>query len=61
MGPLIRIALRYGVGAVVGYEVGSQLASDPDVIAVTTAGVAMVAGFATEGFYWLAKKYGWRT
>lgn len=61
MGPLIRIVIRYGVGTVVGYEVGSQLASDPDVIAVTTAGAAMIAGVVTESFYWLAKKYGWRT
>lgn len=61
MGPFVRIALRYGVGGIVGYEVGSQLAADPDVIAVTTAVTAMAVGFLTEGFYWLAKKYGWRT
>lgn len=61
MGPFVRIALRYGVGAVVGYEVGSQLAADPDVIAVATAGAAAVVGLATEGFYLLAKKLGWST
>lgn len=61
MGAYVRIALRYGVGAVVGYEVGNQLAADPDVIAVTTAVAAAVVGFATEGFYALAKRLGWRT
>jgi len=61
MGPLIRIALRYGVGAIVGYEVGNQLASDPDVITVTTAATAMLVGVLTEGAYWLAKRWGWRT
>ena len=59
MGPIVRIALRYGVGAVLGYELGSQLAADPDVVmAVTTVATAAV-GIATEGFYALAKKMGW--
>lgn len=61
MGPYVRIALRYGVGAVIGYEVGNQLAADPDVIAVATAVSAAAVGFATEGFYALAKRFGWRT
>lgn len=61
MGPIIRICLRYGVGAVVGYEVGAQLAADPDVIAVSTAAAAAVVGFATEGAYYLAKRWGWAT
>lgn len=61
MGPYIRIALRYGVGAVVGFHVGEQLASDPDVVAVTTAAAAAAVGLATEGFYLIAKKLGWRT
>lgn len=61
MGPYVRIALRYGVGAVIGYEVGAQLAADPDVIAVATAASAAVVGFLTEGFYALAKKWGWAT
>ena len=61
MGPYVRIAIRYGVGGIVGYEIGSQLAADPDVIAVATAAAAAVVGFATEGFYMLARKLGWAT
>jgi hypothetical protein len=61
MGPYVRIALRYGVGAVIGYEVGNQLAADPDVIAVATAASAAVVGFLTEGFYALARTWGWAT
>lgn len=61
MGPWIRIALRYGVGGIIGYEVGAQLAADPDVIAVVTAAAAAAVGFATEGFYMLAKRWGWAT
>lgn len=61
IGPIVRIALRYGVGGIIGYEVGSQLAADPDVIAVTTAAAAMIVGAATEAAYWLAKRMGWAT
>ena len=61
MGPVIRIALRYGVGGIIGFQVGSQLAADPDVVAVATAVAAAAVGAATEGFYLLAKKLGWRT
>lgn len=61
MGPFIRIALRYGVGAVIGYQIGDQLASDPDVVAVATAGAAAIVGVATEWTYALARKWGWRT
>src|SRR5690606_9973293 len=58
MGPFIRIALRYGVGGLVGFEVGNQLASDPDIVAVSTVVAATIVGFVTESFYALAKKYG---
>lgn len=61
MGPLIRIILRYGVGAIIGYGVGTQLASDPDVVAVATVAAASIAGAVTEYFYIIAKKFGWRT
>lgn len=61
MGPFIRIALRYGVGGIIGFELGNQLAADPDVIAVTTVAATAAVGFATEGFYLLAKKFGWAT
>lgn len=61
MGPFVRIVLRYGVGAAIGYEFGATLASDPDVVAVATAVTAAIVGAATECFYALAKKYGWAT
>lgn len=61
MGPFIRIGLRYGVGAVIGYEMGAQLADDPDVIAVVSTIAAAAVGVATEWAYALARKWGWRT
>ena len=61
MGPLVRILLRYGVGGIIGYEVGARLASDADVVAVATVAATAAVGAATEGFYFLAKRWGWRT
>lgn len=59
MGPFIRIALRYGVGGIIGYEIGNQLAADPDVLAVTTVVATALVGVATEAFYLLARRCGW--
>ena len=61
MGPIIRIILRYGIGAFAGYEFGSRLADDPDMVAVATVVVTACAGAITEGYYYLAKKFGWKT
>ena len=61
MGPFVRIVLRYGVGAVIGYELGATMAADPDLVVVMTVGATAAVGAATEGFYWLAKRLGWKT
>ena len=57
MAPVARIALRYGVGIVLGMEIGQRLAADPDVVAVVALGV----GAAVEAAYALAKRKGWTT
>ena len=61
-GPLARIVLRYGVGALVTYGLMSsgtafKIINDPDIALV----IGGVLGIATEGFYWLAKRKGWAT
>ena len=56
-GPIVRIILRYGVGYVLGAEIGEQLAADPDVVAVG----ALAVGAAVEAFYAYAKKSGGKT
>lgn len=61
MGPFVRIVLRYGVGAVIGYEVGAMMAADPDLVVVVTVAATAAVGAATEGFYALAKRWGWKT
>ena len=55
--PIVRILLRYGVGAVFGMEIGSLLAGDPDVVLLVATGV----GVATEAVYAYVKKKGWAT
>ncbi len=64
-GVFIRIALRYVVGFLiakgilsVGFE---DVASDPDVVDMVTAGIAVVVGLAVEGWYYLARRFGWST
>lgn len=61
MGPWVRIAIRYGVGGIIGYQVADQLASDPDIVAVATVTATAAVGLITEGAYLLAKRWGWRT
>lgn len=56
-GPIARIALRYGAGALLGTQVGDMLAGDPDVVAA----VAMVIAGGTEWAYREAKRRGWTT
>lgn len=57
---IIRIALRYGAGYLVlkgllSPEDASTLATDQDVQMV----VGMAAGAIAEGWYFLARKFGW--
>jgi len=55
--PIARILLRYGVGVVLGMELGQRLATDTDVVAI----VALAVGAVVEGAYALAKRRGWAT
>lgn len=59
MGPYVRILLRYGVGAIIGYQIGDQLSNDPDVVTVATVAATALVGAATERAYYLARKLGW--
>ncbi len=60
IGPISRILLRYLAGflvlkAVLPEDVGNMISTDPDLVAVVGA---LIAG-GVEGFYMLARKYGW--
>ena len=59
---VIRILLRYGAGALAGYsllprEVTDMLASDPEL----AGAIAALIAIGVEGFYAIAKRFGWRT
>ncbi len=57
--PIIRIFLRYVVGALFmgSQQAGDALAADPDLV---QAG-ALLLGVLVEGGYTLAKRKGWAT
>lgn len=55
LAPIARILLRYGVGYLLGAEIGETLALDQDVVTFVALGI----GAATEAAYALAVKKGW--
>ena len=61
---LVRIGLRYIAGALVlkGFipeELGNQVAVDADVINALEVATGVAFGAVAEGWYWLARKFGW--
>jgi len=60
-GAIARIVLRYVAGFVIGPAVGAALANDPDVVNLATIGVGIAIAALSEGWYWLAKRFGWST
>jgi len=55
--PIVRIIIRYGVGAVIGMAQAERLAADADIVTVG----ALALGAAVESVYALAKRKGWTT
>lgn len=55
--PIVRIILRYLVGAVIGASQAEILAGDPDVVTV----LALALGAIVEVLYAFAKRKGWAT
>lgn len=67
-GPIARILLRVFAGILMGYmssDVLDNLMASPDVetlmIALVDASMGAAIWAATEVYYFLAKRYGWRT
>lgn len=63
-GPISRIILRYIVGllvakAIFSPEDGNILVSDPEIAQMVELGVGVVVGAVTEGWYALARRWGW--
>lgn len=59
-----RIVLRYAAGALVvkgllPEETGSQLAADADVLNLIEIGLGLALAAISEGWYYLARRFGW--
>jgi hypothetical protein len=64
MSAFVRIALRYLAAYLVARGLltegdGSMLSSDPDLAMLLETGVGFASGAIAEGWYMLARKFGW--
>lgn len=61
LGPLSRVGLRYLVGFLVakGYSIDPNTAADPDIQQLAYFMMAGGLGLFSEGWWYLARKYGW--
>jgi hypothetical protein len=62
--PIARIILRYVVGILVARAIftnedGNALISDPEIAQMVELGVGVAIGAVTEGWYALARRWGW--
>lgn len=65
-GVIARIVLRYAAGALVAKgllsaDVGATLVGDVDVQGILEIALGGCASLAVEGWYALAKRFGWST
>jgi hypothetical protein len=61
---LIRIGLRYGAGVLVargllGTDDAASFSADPDIQMALETGSGLALSAVSEGWYWLAHKFGW--
>lgn len=66
MDVVARILLRYGAGFLVAKgllfpDMGAALEKDPEMLAWVQIGLGVALGAASEAWYWLAKRLGWKT
>lgn len=63
--PLTRIVLRYVAGFLVAKglldaEIGSDIATDPDILAIAEIWIGAAVGAGTEAVYFIARRLGWK-
>lgn len=64
MGPIVRIVLRYATFPLLYFGLineneASDVITDPQIAQWVSLLAGMAAPFLTEGWYYLAKRYGW--
>lgn len=66
MAAIIRIALRYATFPLLYYGLINEneamdLIADPEIAQWISLGLGILSPVIAEGWYWLAKRWGWRT
>ncbi|TPN03796.1 hypothetical protein FJ973_29575 [Mesorhizobium sp. B2-1-3] len=61
---IVRIALRYFAGILVARGLlsaddGGTFSADPDIQMLVETAAGLAIGAITEGWYWLAHRFGW--
>ncbi|MCC6479993.1 MAG: hypothetical protein IT552_12385 [Sphingomonadaceae bacterium] len=64
MAPFIRIALRYLtvpllLFGLINESEAADIVADPDLLQWVSLGLGTIAPFIAEGWYWLARRFGW--
>ena len=64
MAPIIRIFLRYMTAPLLYFGLinaneASDLIADPEIAQWVSLAAGAIAPFVAEGWYWLARKWGW--
>jgi len=64
MAPIIRIFLRYATFpllyfGLINQNEASDLIADPEIAQWISLAAGFVAPIAAEGWYWMAKRFGW--
>lgn len=58
-GPLARVLLRYAGGALMAYAGVKFDVSDPDLMTLAEFGLGSLLAAVSEGWWYLARRYGW--
>lgn len=64
MAPIIRIILRYLTFPLIAFGLinereAADIITDPQITQWISLSAGMVAPFVAEGWWWLARKFGW--
>ena len=61
IGPITRIIIRYGLGAIAGAAIADTVLNDVDLMNILGFIVSAVGSWGVEHIYNIAKRRGWAT
>lgn len=59
IGPLARIIIRYGLGAIAGASIADVVLKDVDLMNIFGMVIAAIGSWGVERLYAIAKRRGW--